>query len=59
MNGREITGLQQAESSWRLKEFMEGVVTTGVGSLFQYFMPRVEKGNFLRRRRLGTCRPSK
>ncbi len=48
-----------AESTWRLKEFMEGMVTIGVGSLFQYFTRRVEKGDLHRRRRLGPCRPSK
>ncbi len=31
----EITGyIKHAESSWRLKEFSEGALTIGVGSLF-------------------------
>ncbi len=47
------------ESSLRLKEFTEGAVTKGVGSLLQYFMTRVEKDGFLQRRRLGPCRTLK
>ncbi len=43
----------RTESSWRLKELTEGVVTLSVGNLFQYFTTRVEKDDFLRRRRLG------
>ncbi len=45
--------------SWYLKEFTKGAVTIGVGSLFQYFTTRVEKDDFLRRRRLGPCKTLK
>ncbi len=50
-NGTSANSSSHAESSWRLKEFTEGV-----GSLFQYFTARVEKGDSLRMRRLGLCR---
>ncbi len=42
-----------AESTWHLNESTEGIVTIEVGSLFQYFMTRIEKHDFLRKRRLG------
>ncbi len=47
------------ESSWRLKEFTEGLLTKGVWSMFQYFTTRFEKDDFVRRRRLGPCRTLK
>ncbi len=48
--GTSANSSSHAESSWHLREFTEGVVTIGVGSLFQYFTTRVEKDDFLRRR---------
>ncbi len=43
------------ESSWRLKELTEWLLTRWVGSMFQYFTTRFEKDDFVRRRRLGHC----
>ncbi len=53
-NGASAKSSSHAESSWRLKEFTEGAVTIGMGSLFQYFTTRIEKDDFLRRRLLGS-----
>ncbi len=47
------------ESSWRLKEFTEGLHSNGVGSMFQHFTTRFEKDDFVRRGRLGPCRTLK
>ncbi len=40
-------------------ELTEGAGTKKVGCLFQNFTTRIEKVNFLRRRRLGPCRALK
>ncbi len=53
-HGTPANSSSHAESIWRLKE-----LTEGVGSLFQYFATRIEKDNFLRRRRLEPCRTLK
>ncbi len=37
------------------KEGTEGDMTTGAGSLFQYFITHTENALLLRRRRLGPC----
>ncbi len=39
--GTSANSSSHAESSCRLKEFREGAVTIGVGSLLQYFTTRV------------------
>ncbi len=57
--GTSVSSSSHAESSRRLKEFTEGVVTIGVGSLFRYFTTLVEKDGFLRRRRLEPGRTLK
>ncbi len=44
--GTSASSFSHAEPSWRLKEFTEGVVIIGVGSLFQNFTIRVEKDEF-------------
>ncbi len=41
--GFSANSSSHSELSWRFKEFTEGVVTKGVGSLFQYFSTHVEK----------------
>ncbi len=41
--GTSANSSSLAESSGRLKELMEGAVTIGVRSLFQYFTAHVEK----------------
>ncbi len=45
IEGREITGLQQTVPStpWLLKDLTEGAVAIRMGSLFLYFMTRIEK----------------
>ncbi len=48
-----------AKSSWRLSVLTEGPLTIEVGTLFQYFTTRIEKGEFLRRHRNGPCRTLK
>ncbi len=58
IEGREITGLLQTILP-TLNEFTEGAGTTEVGSLYQYFTTRIEKGDFRRACRLGTCRALK
>ncbi len=57
IEGGEIMGLQQTvlPTPIQVDVFTEGAVTIGVGSLFQYFTTRVEKDDFLRKRRLGPC----
>ncbi len=55
--GTSAKSSSHAESSCRLKEFTEGAVTIGVRS--QYSTMRIEKGYFLRRCRLGSCRTLK
>ncbi len=44
--GTSANSSSHDESSWRLKEFMEGVATMGVGSLFQHFTTRIEEDDF-------------
>ncbi len=46
-HGTSANRSSHAELSWRLKELTKGVVTTGVGSLFQYFTSLIEKEDFL------------
>ncbi len=58
-HGTSANSTPDAESSWRLNELTEGAVTIGVGSLFQYLTTRIEKHDFLRKRRLGSCKTLK
>ncbi len=53
--GTSANSSSQAESGWCLKEFTEEVVSIVVGRLLQYSNTRVEKDNFLRKRRLEPC----
>ncbi len=53
-HGTSTYSSSHAESSWHLKEFTEGALTIGVGSLFQYFTTRIEKDDIPRRCRLGS-----
>ncbi len=47
-----------AELSWRLNQLTEGAFTILKWEV-QYFITRIERDNFLRRRRLGLCRTLK
>ncbi len=47
-HGASANSSSHAELSFRLNEFTEGAVVIEVGSLFQYFTTRTEKGDFLR-----------
>ncbi len=57
--GISVNIYSHGESSWGLKEFTEGAVTIGAGSIFHFFKTPVEKDDFLRRRRQGPCRTLK
>ncbi len=52
-HGTSADSSSHAESGLHLKELTEGTVRIDAGNLFQYFMTRIEKDNFLRRRRQG------
>ncbi len=51
---RLITEPFHVESSWRLNESTQGLVTIDLGSLFQTLATRIEKNEFLQRRRVST-----